>query len=172
MLSNHSDATKLAQMCLLRCGFIRNLQPILEALEEQIYGNGGALNSEDFEENHDYRNVRYGGVKSTSLIILKEGSINRNIDCKFSQVEIDWLTALAVEGKFGVKTLRKDFAVHDINLVLDVPISPTNFDAEKVRMFIELNGTAWQAKDVSICAKVQSDDEEKLSKALTLYLLS
>ena len=95
MPNNDNAASKIAEICLTKCGFVRNLQPILEALEEQIYGNGGALNADEFETSDDYANMRYGGMASTSLDLISNGVINRNIECQFNETEIDWLNALS-----------------------------------------------------------------------------
>ena len=48
MEANNITASKLAEICLTKCGLIRNIQPVLEALEEQLIGNGGAINEDEF----------------------------------------------------------------------------------------------------------------------------
>ena len=172
MTNNDIAASKIAEMCLTKCGFIRNLQPILEALEEQLYGNGGATNADDFETSDDYVDMQYGGIASTSLDIIKDGIVNRNLDCEFTETEIAWLECLAIEGKLRIDTMRRNYAVHDIRIVLDIPISPTKPSSEKVRTFVRLKDVKWQSSEISVDASTNDDDIEKANKALTLYSLS
>ena len=172
MPNNDNAASKIAEICLTKCGFVRNLQPILEALEEQIYGNGGALNANEFETSDDYANMRYGGVASTSLDLISNGVINRNIECQFNETEIDWLNALSIEKYLHIETLRKDLAIHNIKIVLDIPLSPTKASTKKVRVFVKIENTKWKSSDLSVSAIVSEADEVTVSKALTLYALS
>ena len=172
MLNNDDAASKIAEICLTKCGFVRNLQPILVASEEQIYGNGGALNADEFETSDDYANMLYGGMASTSLDLIKDGVVNRNLDCQFTDAEINWLNVLSIEGRFRIDTMRRDYAVHDIRIVLNVPISPTKPTTEKVRFFVRLKDTEWNSPELSFSARTKDEDNEKASKALTLYSLS
>ena len=138
MPNNDNTASKIAEICLTKCGFVRNLQRILEALEEQIYGNGGAINADEFETSDDYVNMHYGGMASTLLDLIRDGVVNRNLDCQFTDAEIHWLNDLSIEGRFRINTMRRDYAVHDMHIVLDVPISPTKPTKEKLRFFCAL----------------------------------
>lgn len=165
-------ASKIAEICLNKCGFMRNLQPILETLEEQIYGNGGAINADDFETSDDYVNMQYGGITRTSLDIIKDGQVNRNLDCQFTETEIAWLEYLAIEGKLRLDTIRRDYAVHHISMVLDIPISPTKPSSEKIRTFVRLKDVMWQSSVLSVDARTKDDDVEKANKAHTMYSLS
>ena len=172
METNRNSASKIAEISLQKCGFIRNLQPILEALEEQIYGNGGAINADDFETSDDYVDMQYGGIASTSLDIIKDGKINHNIDCQFTETEITWLEYLAIDGRLCIDTMRKDYAVHDISVVIDIPISPTKASSEKIRAFVQLKDVKWNPSEISIAASTKEEDTEKANKAFTLYSLS
>lgn len=172
MDTNDIVATKIAEICLIKCGFMRNLQPILEALEEQIYGNGGAINADDFETSDDYVDMQYGGIASTSLDIITDGKINRNIDCQFTETELAWLEYLAIDGKLRIDTMRRDYAVHDIRVVIDIPISPTKPSSEKVRSFVLLKDVKWNSSEHSLAASTKEEDVEKVNKAFTLYSLS
>ena len=67
MKPNDTAASKISEICLTKCGFKRNLQPILEALEEQLYGNGGAINADEFESRDDNVDMKYSGIASTSF---------------------------------------------------------------------------------------------------------
>ena len=172
MKPTDTAASKIAEICLTKCGFKRNLQPILEALEEQLYGNGGALNADEFESSDDYVDMKYGGIASTSLDLINNGIVNRNLDCLFTETEIAWLEYLAIDGRLRVDTMRKDYAVHDISVVIDIPISPTKPSSEKVRTFVRLNDVKWNSSQMSLAASAKEEDIEKVSKAFTLYSLS
>lgn len=172
MENNDIAASKIAEICLHRCGFIRNLQSILEALEAQMYGNGGAINSDEFETSDDYVNMQYDGIAFTSLDLLKNGVINRNLDFEFTKTEIAWLEYLATKGSLCVDTMRRAYAVHDISIVIDIPISPTKPSSEKVRTFVTLKDVKWNSSEFSVVAGTKKEDVDKANKALTLYSLS
>ena len=172
MDTNDIAASKIAEICLNKCGFMRNLQPILEALEEQIYGNGGAINADNFETSDDYVNMKYGGIVSTSLDLINNGIVNRNLDCQFTEEEITWLEYLSIDGMLRIHTMRKDYAVHAISVFIDIPISPTKASSEKLRAFVRLKNAKWNSSELSIAASTKEEDAEKVNKAFTLYSLS
>jgi hypothetical protein len=116
--------------------------------------------------------MRYGGMASTSLDLISNGVINRNIECQFNETEIDWLNALSIEKHLHIETLRKDLAIHNIKIVLDIPLSPTKASTKKVRVFVKIENTKWKSSDLSVSAIVSEADEVTVSKALTLYALS
>lgn len=166
---DNKQAASVAEVCLKKCGFVRNLQPILEAVEEQIFGQTTPINSDEFEVSDDYKNMQYTGPVLTSFRLLRDDSLSRTIDCKFQDDEFEWLKAIALDGDFTIQTTRRNGAVHDFSMVIDAPISPTNFSTDKVRLFVKLNGVGWNSSDFEISSKVQNTDERKLSKAYALY---
>ena len=171
-METNNSVSKIAEICLNKCGFVRHLQPILEAIEEQLYGNGGAINADDFETSDDYVDMKYGGIASTSLDLINNGIVNRNLGCQFTETEIAWLEYLAIDGRLRVDTMRKDYAVHDISVVIDIPISPTKPSSDKVRTFVRLKDVKWNSSEFSIAASTKEEDAEKANKAFTLYSLS
>jgi len=116
--------------------------------------------------------MRYGGMASTSLDLIRDGVVNRNLDCQFTDAEIHWLNDLSIEGRFRIDTMRRDYAVHDMRIVLNVPISPTKPTTEKARFSVRLKDTEWNSSELSVSARTKDEDTEKTSKALTLYSLS
>lgn len=166
---DNKQAARVAEFCLTKCGFFRNLQPILEAVEEQIFGDTIPVNSDEFEVSDDYKYMRYTGSVTTSFRLLKDGALTRTIDCKFQDDEFEWLKAIALDGDFTITTTRGNGAVHDFGMVIDAPISPTNLSTDKIWLFVKLNGLRWNCSDFEIGSEVQEADEQKLSKAYSLY---
>lgn len=113
--------------------------------------------------------MQYNGTVLMSFHLLKNGDLTRNIDCKFQDDELEWLKEIAIEGNFTITSNRGDGAVHDFRIAIDAPISPTNFGTDRVRLLIKLNGIEWNSSQFAISARVQNADEQKLSKAFSLY---
>lgn len=166
---DNKQAVKVAEVCLVKCGLVRNLQHILEAIEEKIFGEIGPLNADAFFVSDDYRNMKYNGSLHTSFDVLKHDVLNSCIDCEFTDREFEWLKVIALNGSFTINTRRSDGAIHDFRLAIDAPLSPTNSATDKVRLLVHLEGVQWKSTEFSLGADVEDTDLEKLSKAHTLY---
>lgn len=170
--SNQNDAENLVSICLKRCGVERNIKKIIEALEEQIYGNYTAINADTFVASEDYQHMTYGGVTNAKMDIVRDGVLNRNIDCHFTDEELKWLLALSIDNRFTVDTHRTDDAKHNIKFAVGVPKSPTNLSSEKIRIIASLRGVNWNSATFHMLASADTSSASEVSKVLTLYLLS
>ena len=174
MLRNDEDAVELVHLCLEKSGFNRNYRPILEAIEEVIFGNAGAINQEEFECVDDYKYIRYRGKVSSSLDILTNGVVNRSIEHDFTQPEIAFLNAMSVDGVFRVYTKRMDGATHDFHFQIAVPTSLINLMSEKIVLNVKLNQMLWGECKYEVQAKQIGDScsSERLKMLTTLIALS
>jgi hypothetical protein len=173
MRDSDDAAVEMARVCLEKSGFHRNIQKIIEAIEEEIFGNGGALNSEDFESAEDYVDIMYPGFQSLAFDIIRDTVVNRNINGDFTQREKALLDAMSIDGLLRVDTQRLNGARHSFAFAMHVPTSHINLASTKIMLMVELNDLNWGNSTYEIQAKQFDEvyDSQKLKKLTTLISL-
>lgn len=175
MLRNDKDAVEIVHVCMEKSGFNRNYRRILEAIEEQIIGDGGAINGDEFECADDYKDIRYDGKVYTSFEIIRDGVVNKNIENDFTQREISLLNEMSIDGAFRVDTDRMNGATHNFTFAMSVPMSLINLASEtKIVLLVKLNKILWKECTYEVKAKLIGDGSngERLKKIATLFALS
>ena len=100
MFKNDSDAEKLVRICLKNCGFERNLCAILNALEDKIYASPSEMEDDETASSR----LLHTGIVLGELNVYSNGLVNKHIDTRFTEIEIEWLNKLSTENGFRIKT--------------------------------------------------------------------
>ena len=174
MHRSEDSAVDLVRVCLDKSGFNRNCQRILEAIEEEIFGSGAAQNADEFESVEDYAKMTYPFARFWDFDIIRDGTVNTNIDGDFSQREIELLDAMSTDGVLEIHTNRMEGAKHNFTFLMIVPTAHINLNSEKITLIVELNGVRWEECTYEIQAnQIDGDcDSARLEKLTTLIAMS
>ena len=172
MYRSESNAAKLTAICLEKCGLSRNISKVVEFLEQTLYGNQTAENVEAYEDSGDYADLQYSGTPNIAFNLIKNRKISPELATNFTDDEVEFLNTIAVDGVLRLDSERSDFAEHEIDFALDVPLSPTKPTDKKIRAYVKLVNVKLGSLDFGIQVNVSEEDDFNAAKALTLYSLS
>jgi hypothetical protein len=172
MYNRESNAAQLTAICLEKCGLSRNISKVVEVLEQSLYGNQAAENLDKYDDSGNYADLQYEGTPSIAATLIRDGKINSELAHNFSDTEVKLLNAFAVDGVLRIDSLRTDFAEHEIDFALDVPLSPNKLTDNKIRIYVKLLNVKLGLLEFDIEVSTSEEDELKAAKAVTLYSLS